>query len=698
MFDLRKIPMLRVVLPFFSGVLTGLGPGPELLILPVLILLMALLVLLILVFRWQRRRPGVHRGPVVVLLIILFFVAGAGTGMDSRPHDPGLPEDQWVMVRGEICGSPRPGRHSSTFDLEVRFLFTSDTLYRIHTLLKCYLPLSSDSLLPAAGETWNYCGKLSAIQSKKNPAMPDYRAIMGRKKCWYRFYISVDPLAEGFNRRVHLEKRTFNPARIRAKIAANWQGDPQEVALLKAVCLGDRSSLSEDIRQAYTAAGGMHLLAVSGLHVGLIWWVLQYLTGWMNLIFRKELQRSILVVGLLWFYACITGFSSSVCRAVTMFSFFSMGRMRGGQIHILNVILASAFLLVLIHPLRLLDVGFQLSYAAITGIVTIHPLVRSLLSLKSRLLRRIWEAGSVSLAAQFATAPLVIFYFHQLPLYAIVTSLVAVPMLSILIAVFVCSVPPVAFGILEKGFAYLLVMLARLMNRSMEYLSSLPGAVLGDLQLDPPDLLVWLLVMLLGLMAMHGRSRFPGYLVLLLLSIVLVWNAFTSLERRSGSSMVITHFRGASMLSLRVGEHVDHYCWYRDTGSVAYLEAYRELAWNRRIYGNRVLEVDSLDQVDGRISSCLRLRKGIWLVGADGINGLIITSGCADRFPGSACRSDFILLSGEPPVDCIQPLLGLEELLIVMDGSNRKWYKERILALGKQIYLTDQEGALVKRW
>jgi hypothetical protein len=85
-------------------------------------------------------------------------------------------------------------------------------------------------------------------------------------------------------------------------------------------------------------------------------------------------------------------------------------------------------------------------------------------------------------------------------------------------------------------------------------------------------------------------------------------------------------------------------------------------------------------------------------VGADGLSGLVYASGCVDRVPGSAYRSDFILLSGEPPLECIKPVLGLEEMLIVMDGSNRKWYKERILALGDGIYLTDQAGALVKRW
>ena len=319
---------------------------------------------------------------------------------------------------------------------------------------------------------------------------------------------------------------------------------------MKAVCLGDRSSLTDDMRQAYAAAGGMHLLAVSGLHVGLIWWVLQYMTGWMSLILRKEIQRTVLVVGLLWFYAFMTGFSSSVCRSVTMFSFFSASRMMGERAQPLNVILVSAFLLVLLEPVRLTDVGFQLSYTAIIGIITLHPLALRKVRVKNRVLRWVWEATSVSLAAQVSTAPLVIYYFHQLPIYSLITSLIAIPLLSLLIAIFVCSVPFVSVGIMENISSFLLVELARLMNRSMEHLSSMPGAVLDGLQLDRISLLFWILGLLMGMIALHGRRRIP-YLLLFLISSSLVWNSYSALKRRSSSELLIAHFRGASMVSIR---------------------------------------------------------------------------------------------------------------------------------------------------
>lgn len=476
---------------------------------------------------------------------------------------------------------------------------------------------------------------------------------------------------------------------------------------MKAVCLGDRSSLSDDMRQAYSQAGGAHLLAVSGLHVGLIWWVLQYMTGWLNLISRNGKQRTILVVGLLWFYAFITGFSSSVCRSVTMFSFFSASRMMGDRVHPLNAILVSAFLLVLINPVRLLDVGFQLSYAAIIGIVTLHPLIMKLFRPKMRILRWVWEATSVSLAAQLSTAPLVIFYFHQLPLYSTVTSLLAIPMLSLLIAIFVCSVPFISAGILENFFNFLLVELAGLMNYSMDKLSSLPGAVLDDLHLDRGSLLLWLLVFLLALITFHGKKRFPRYLLMFLISVFLVWNSFTGLMRRSSSALIITHFRGASMIVRQEGKRVEHYCWYTDSTSLSYMETYMEICWSRRLYKNQVYDMGHRTKPAEHSPACIELTKGAWLLGGKHYKGLVLTKSLSthewetvygDSLSDRPGLPDFILLSGEPPVDALLKSSWAGEVELVIDGSNRKWYKERMMAERDRIYLTEASGAYVKRW
>jgi len=713
MFDLRKIPMLRVLVPFFGGIFTGLHVNSEYQDFRVLLLLLILWITIVVIFKWQRRKPALFPWFISLLLCLFFYLAGAGSGIQSRPHDPGLPVDQWVQVQGKLNETPHPGRFAYEFEMKVQLVCSLDSIYRIGTQLQCYIPVPADSLMPVQGETWQFTGTLAGIQNSGNPGMPNYRAILGRKDCWYRFYISSDTLAARFNKKVAGKERKLAPAQLRRALSEHWHGDREEIALLKAVCLGDRSSLSDDLRQAYTAAGGMHLLAVSGLHVGLIWWVLHYMTGWMSLIFRKEIQRTLLVVGLLWFYAYITGFSSSVCRSVTMFSFLSVGRLMGKRVQTLNVILASAFLLVLINPLRLKDVGFQLSYAAITGIVALHPLTLRLLRVKNRVLRWFWEASSVSFAAQLVTAPIVIYYFHQLPLYSLVTSLVAVPVLSFLIAVFVCSVPFVSAGFLQSVFSFLLIWPARLMNRSVEYLGAMPGAVLDDLELDLVGLLIWIFVLLLFMIALHGRRRLPCYLMFLLISFSLIWSSYSRVIRCKSSELVIGHFRGASQVSIRIGAKVDHYYWYRDSTSMSYLETYRDLAWNSRVYKNRVYggelraERETLVWNSAQASSCIRLGEGIWLMGGDDICGLVITAHgseqvldilIGDRTKQQTLRPDFILLSGEPLLDVLQFEEKLEETAVVIDGSNRSWYKELMLAQSDRIYLTDQAGAYVKRW
>jgi competence protein ComEC len=707
MFDLRKIPLLRVLLPFFGGIFTGLLGNLNPQILLILILQLFLWILIFVIFKWQGRKAPGPTCLLSLLIFVLLYLSGIGTGIKSRPLDPDLPVDQLVLVRGILYESPRAGRFAYEFEMQVQLICSADGIYRTGTVLKCYMPVQDDSLLPALGETWQFSGKLSGIRKSGNPGMPDYRAIMGRKNCWYRFSISSAAMAFPFNKKLTADQSKLAPANLRHLVSAHWQGNPEEISLLKAVCLGDRSSLSDDLRQAYTAAGGMHLLAVSGLHVGLIWCVLQYLTAWMSLIFRKQTQRVVVVVGLLWFYAFMTGFSSSVCRSVTMFSFFSLGRLMGDRVHPLNAILVSAFLLVLKDPLRLMDIGFQLSYAAITGIIAFHPIALKVVRVENRVLRWIWEAGSVSLAAQLATMPLVIYYFHKLPLYSLVTSLVAIPMLSFLIAVFVCSVPFVSAGILESFFSFLLVVPARFMNRSVEFVSQMPGAILDDLHLELPGLLIWILIIILVMIALHGRKRMHCYLILALISFSLVWHSFSGLNRRNSSELVISNIRGASMLSLRVGKNVDHYCWYRDSTSLFYMNVCRDLAWNRRMYRNRVFEEKALKGKPGRISFCIELREGAWLIGADGINGLVINFQGNTYIPELLSQNpalnlsiapDFMLLSGEPPVNKLQMTDNIEEMTVVIDGSNRSWYKETIFAIPGRIYLTDQAGAYVKRW
>jgi len=631
---------------------------------------------------------------------------GTGNGLFTRPVDPKLPVGDWVIIRGVVKEAPT-GQSNPRCLVALQVLYALDTVYHSQTLLQVYLRPGGDSVVPRAGETWQWPGLLTPIRNSGNPGSPDFESIMHRKDCWYRFYVSGSEDSGHSGHRVGTSIRKADSDFIRRALSGRWQGGEEELALLKAVCLGDRSSLTEDMRQMYGTAGGMHLLAVSGLHVGLIWWVLNSATRWMVRKARSELYRTLAVLALLWFYASVTGFSSSVCRSVTMFSFFSIGRMLGQGTHGLNGIFVSALILVAIQPSRLMELGFQLSYAAILGIVTFYPFFRSLFSLKYRLLKWLWEAAAVSLAAQLLTAPLVIYYFHQLPLYSLLTSILAIPLLSLLIALFTCSVPFMMAGILENTFNFMLTGLARLMNLTMEAVAAIPGALLEDMHLSFGMLVLWMLLLSLLILAKQGRSRLPAYLVLFMISVMMFWSACSLASRRRSSQLVLGHFRGASMVTLREGDQVDHYFWYRDSSSLAYMQKYRSDAWSRRIYQNHLHDVGDSAHLDGSVSACIKLAGGVWSVGNDQIAFWVVTESVKDihlakgpiDIAGTGMNPpDFILLSGEPKVFKLEVLAPGSAIDLVMDGSNRSWYKERMHARQIRIHDTEVQGAYMKEW
>jgi competence protein ComEC len=671
----------------------------------VLVLISGLLwVVAVILFTLDGRRPGSAPGLFSLQLFLLFYMTGMGSGYLSDPADPLLPVSESVVIRGEITGSPVQERYSRTFDMELHMLCSGCTARLIRTNLKVHL---TDSLMPVQGEIWQFRGNLVPVSNSGNPGAPDFRSIMGRKSCWYRFYVAREPVPSISNRKVQGKGRKITSAIIRRAVSDHWKGAIEEVSLLKAICLGDRSTLTDEMRQDYTASGGMHLLAVSGLHVGLIWWVLQYITGWIRLLFRIEKERAAVVLGLLWFYAFGTGFSSSVCRSVTMFTFFTASRLLGQRIHSMNGILVSALILVIIDPVKLMDLGFQLSYAAITGIIALYPLARRVVRVKNKVLRWVLEASALSLSAQLATAPLVIFYFHQLPLYSIFTSLFAIPMLSLIITLFVLSVPFILTGNLEQFFNFLLIKLAHLMNIFMNHLSSTPGALLEGLTMDRVTLIIWLLVLLFFMIGFNHRTRIPWYLVLFLSASSLVWNSLSGLSVRSSRELVITNFSGASMVIIRDGTLVDQYCWYRDTASAGYLRAYSDIAWNRRVYESNLIEVGDIPEINGQVSSCRKVAEGLWLLGGEDFIGLVVR----ESLTGPLCHSifrdttgyypeqpRFILFSGEPFVDCLPDINWKGETDIIMDGSNRRWYREKMEAEWTGIFLTDRSGAYMKRW
>jgi len=247
------------------------------------------------------------------------------------------------------------------------------------------------------------------------------------------------------------------------------EGD--EFAVLAALTLGSKDAIHPELRQYYTVSGGMHILAVSGLHVGVIYVVLSFLLSFLK---RKPAAKAVLIVLLLWTYALITGLPASVVRSSLMFSLVAIGTGIGRKARIYNTISFSAFVMLLINPNFLFDVGFRLSYSAVVAIVYVQPKIAKLVPSKNKIVRWAWDLMAVSIAAQVGTAPFAIYYFHLFPNYFLLTNLIVIPLGTFIIYTAVALFAASAIPYLPDIIAFVLKLMLKTMNFSVELIHYFP--------------------------------------------------------------------------------------------------------------------------------------------------------------------------------------------------------------------------------
>jgi len=627
---------------------------------------------------------------------MLFFLCGLGTGSICSPKDPDIYSGDYTVLRARVSDEPVLRNGKLVFSVKLRMSCTEDQICQVRTLIKAYMQEPVGSPVPVVGEMWTLCGRLYPIENAGNPDEVDYAAILKRKNCWYRFYCDS---TDGMNRKVEeLSRRIPGPGEIRKALSVYWEGSPRTIALLKAVCLGDRSGLNEDLQQAYSLAGGMHLLAVSGLHVGLIWLVLNRVFSFVVLLWKKEIYRAVLITLILWVFAYVTGFSSSVSRSVTMFTFYSLSRIMNHRGHSVNAILFSMFILILIQPGRLMDVGFQLSYAAILSIVTLNPIIAGIWRPHNGLVRWCWKATVLSLTAQIGTLPLVIFYFHQVPAYALLTNLFALPLLSLIITIFVVFAPLTYTG-LGVGIANSLLMLTGgAMNSLMELIASFPGSHLRGLFTDGFTCWMLMIILFLGILFLNNRKRWTVYLFIIVGCFLSLWLVANRSLLLKSSEARISHFRGGSLLTIREGLVVDHYIISADERARVQIDNYLSEAWGGHSFELSVLNLNETGpdcMALGGSSCAVQIYTGIWMVGNRRFRGMVVagTPGKEAHKMLFGLNPDFLLISGEPFIHQKEILASSRN--VIVDGSCRGWYSKNLRNEGLSFYNTSTRGAFI---
>ena len=367
-----------------------------------------------------------------------------------------------------------------------------------------------------------------------------------------------------------------------SEVIDTYMQRPASKQIALALLLGQKESLDKEIRQAYSETGTLHILAVSGLHVGIIYSLLLLPLSVLKQGHFLRKWYLVLVVVLIWVYAAMTGFSPSVIRASAMFSLFTAGQMRKRRPSVWNILAFSALLMLCMDPDVLFDLGFQLSYLAVAGIVGLQPLILRLWQPKHRVLEYIWQMASVTLAAQLVTMPLTLYYFHTFPSYFLLANLLVVPLSYVILCVGVPFLLLAWIPWLGGLLGWVMDLLLWVQNELTYVVQALPGGTINGLFIPEMGMLaMW------GLLWIWGNWESGRRLVLLRCAAVLcfAWGlaALVAEGQRPSQELLVFASAQGTLIDLRLGEQ--HLCWNQDfpPEQIAYAIQPNRLATQRSI-------------------------------------------------------------------------------------------------------------------
>ncbi|WP_438972469.1 ComEC/Rec2 family competence protein [Polaribacter sp.] len=452
---------------------------------------------------------------------------------------------------------------------------------------------------------------------------------------------------------------------------------PNELAVINALLLGNRENISKQLLEDYANAGAIHILAVSGLHVGIILLLLSTLLKPLEQLKNGKFLKTVIVVLSLWVFAFIAGLSASVIRAVTMFTFVAIGLFFNRNNIVLFSLISSLFFLLIFNPLFLFDVGFQLSYLAVFGIVILQPKMYSIWQPNYKIMDKFWQLATVSLAAQIGVLPLSLYYFHQFPGLFMLSNLIIVPLLGFILIGGIVVIILALLNVLPQFLADFYGLIISLMNNFVSWISKQEDFLFTEISLSFQAMFAIYLVIAFGIyFFIHQKTKSLVYFlftVLLLQGIIL----FENYQTKTKNEFIIFHKSRHTVLGERVG---------------GVLKIKHDISHENIQHENAILSYTINQKIDSIIfdslPSILQFNKKKLLI-VDDLGVYNIPN----------LKHSIVLLSSSPKINLERLIKVLTPELIIADGSNYKSYVRdwELIASKRKIpfYNTNKKGAFI---
>ncbi len=547
--------MVRVAVFFTAGVLAAIYL-PDLLSFRLALVISAILVSLYYPCRFflSGRALNVISGLIGLVAVAFLGYSHLLQKTDSRKVNHLLTIQEPIEAYSAIVRSS-PESKSKSWKVEVEVTAIKSSQWQpIKGKVLLYVSKKGGDITWRYGDQIIIQGNPQLLKPSANPGEFDFKRFLSFKNIYHQQYVLPNQVKwisraerNGFIYYSHRAREWASK-----KLNQYINGD-QEQAIASALVLGVTEGIDTDLVNAYSASGAMHVLAVSGLHVGIIYAILLLLLKPLNKFAWSRWAVAAISLVCLWGFAFVTGLSPSVLRAVVMFSFVAVARPFGKRTNIYNTLAASAFVLLLYNPYLIMSVGFQLSYLAVLGIVYLQKPIYNLWEIENRVGDWVWQITCVSIAAQIATFSLGLLYFHQFPVYFLVSNLFVIPLSTgvlliglVLLAISFISPLAVLIGKLLTWLIYFL-------NWTVFATEKLPFSLISDIHID--TLQCWLLmgVLISFILLFEFRSMkwmYAAFLFALLFS-GLQWRHFQESVNRN--QMVVYSISGHQAV-----EFIDH--------------------------------------------------------------------------------------------------------------------------------------------
>jgi len=493
-----------------------------------------------------------------------------------------------------------------------------------------------------------------ALNLPLNPHQFNYKSYLHKKHIYHQLTVTNIELLK-----IQTKKHTLfgYASKLRERINTNlkqYNFKDNELAIINALLLGQRKDISKDIYDSYTQAGVIHILAVSGLHVGIILLLLNFLLKPLAHFKYGKTVKILVIILLLWSFAIVAGLSASVTRAVTMFSIVAIGMNLKRPTNIFNTLAISMFFILLFKPNFLFDVGFQLSYLAVFAIVTIQPILYKIWNPKLKPIDYLWQIFTVTLAAQFGVIPVSLYYFHQFPGLFFVSNLVIIPLLGFILGFGILVIILALLNILPSLLANLYGSIISLMNDLVGWISDQEQFLFRNISFGIMEVIVSYII-IISTINLYKRKNYRS-VIIFLISILFIQITFIFNKHQTATNeFLVFHKSRYSIIGIKqnnkllVHHNLDKPS--RENNSVI---------TNFKV-GERIVETS----IDGLQSIYIINNKNLLVVDSFGIYNV------------KSFKVDIILLRNSPKINLKRLIDSLQPELIISDGSNFKTYQER---------------------